>query len=246
VCVIDEDVARRYWPGGNAVGHRLWNGAPDKPEKAYTIVGVVGATKVRDLADAKAKGSVYFPYIHYAGSRVEIVLRTAQAPQAAGPAVRAAVLRVDPELPVVDMKTMTARLDDSLVSRRSPLMLAGIFAGVALVLAAVGIYGVLAYAVTERRREIGVRMALGALPKQILAQFLALGARLVVVGSVLGAIGGWLIGRAMVSLLFGVGAAQPLVFVGAAALLSLVAMTACLVPAMRAARVPPMEALRSS
>jgi predicted permease len=246
VCVIDEDVARRYWPGGNAVGHRLWNGAPDKPEKAYTIVGIVGATKVRDLADAKAKGSIYFPYIHYAGNQVKIVLRTAQAPQAAGPAMRAAVLHVDPELPVADLKTMTARLDESLVQRRSPLMLAGIFAGVALVLAAVGIYGVLAYAVAERRREIGVRMALGALPQQILAQFLSLGAKLVIAGSILGGIGGWLVGRAMVSLLFGVGAAQPLVFVAAAALLGLVAMTACLVPSMRAARVPPMEALRSS
>jgi len=246
VCVIDEDVARRYWPGGNAVGHRLWNGAPDKSEKAYTIVGIVGATKVKDLADAKAKGSIYFPYIHYAGHQVEIVLRTAQAPQAAGPAMRAAVLHVDPELPVANLKTMTARLDESLVERRSPLMLAGIFAGVALVLAAVGIYGVLAYAVAERRREIGVRMALGALPQQILAQFLSLGARLVIAGSILGGIGGWLVGRAMVSLLFGVGAAQPLVFVGAAALLGLVAMTACLVPSMRAARVPPMEALRSS
>jgi predicted permease len=246
VCVIDEDVARRYWPGGNALGHRLWNGAPDKPEKAYTIVGIAGATKVQDLADAKAKGSIYFPYVQYAGSQIEVVLRTAQAPQAAGPALRAAVLRVDPELPVDDMKTMTARLDESLVERRSPLMLAGIFAGVALVLAAVGIYGVLAYAVAERRREIGVRMALGALPQQILAQFLSLGAKLVLAGSVLGGIGGWLIGRAMVSLLFGVGAAQPLVFAGAALLLGLVAMTACIIPALRAARVPPMEALRSS
>jgi predicted permease len=245
VCVIDEDVARRYWPGDNALGHRLWNGAPDKPDKTYTIVGVVGATKVQDLADAQAKGSIYFPYVFYAGSQVKAVLRTVQAPQAAGPALRAAVLRVDPELPVADLKTMTARLDESLVSRRSPLMLAGIFAGVALVLAAVGIYGVLAYAVAERRREIGVRMALGALPTQILAQFLVLGAKLVVVGSILGGIGGWLIGRAMVSLLFGVGGVQPLVFAGAAVLLSLVAMTACLVPAMRAARVPPMEALRS-
>jgi predicted permease len=246
VCVIDEDVARRYWPQGGAVGHRLWNGAPDKPDQAFAIVGVVGATKLQDLADTHAQGSIYFPYGLYAGLQVKVILRTVQAPQAAGPALRAAVVRVDPELPVTDLKTMTARLDESLVSRRSPLMLAGIFAGVALVLAAVGIYGVLAYAVAERRREIGVRMALGALPKQILAQFLSLGARLIAIGSVLGGIGGWLIGRAMASLLFGVGSAQPLVFAGAAGLLSLVAMTACLVPAMRAARVPPMEALRSA
>jgi predicted permease len=245
VCVIDEDVARRYWPKGNALGHRLWDGPPGKPEEAYTVVGIVGATKVQDLTEASSQGSIYFPYIYYASLDINVVLRTVQAPQSAGPALRAAVLRVDPELPVSDLKTMETRVNESLVSRRSPLMLAGIFAGVALVLAAVGIYGVLAYAVAERRREIGVRMALGALPTQILAQFLSLGARLVVVGSVLGGIGGWLIGRAMASVLFGVGGYQPLVFAAAAVLLSLVAMTACLLPAMRAARVPPMEALRS-
>jgi predicted permease len=246
VCVIDEEVAKRYWPGKSAVGHRIFNGVPDKKEEAFMIVGVVGATKTRDLADTRGHGSIYFNFLYYNSPYLSVVLRTSQKPEAAGPALRAAVLRADPELPVVDMKTMSARLDESLVARRSPLMLAGIFSAVALVLAAVGIYGVLAYAVAERRREIGVRMALGALPQQILAQFLSLGAKLVLAGSVLGGIGGWLIGRAMVSLLFGVGAAQPLVFVGAAALLAMVAMTACLVPSMRAARVPPMEALRSS
>jgi len=245
VCVVDEDVVRRYWPGKSALGQRIFNGAPGKPDEAYTIVGVVGSTKQTDLADTRANGSVYFPYIYQGSQGMTVLLRTAQAPQAAGPALRAAVLRVDPELPVEDLKTMTARLDESLVSRRSPLMLAAIFAGVALVLAAVGIYGVLAYAVAQRRREIGVRMALGALPQQILAQFLSLGAKLVVVGSILGVIGGWLTGRAMAGLLFGVGAAHPAVYAGTAALLSLVAMAACLVPAVRAARVPPMEALRS-
>ncbi len=245
VCVIDEDVERRYWPGKSAIGHRIFNGPPGKPDEAYTIVGVVGSSKQTDLADKRATGAVYFPYIHYADQGITALLRTVQAPQAAGPALRAAVLRVDPELPVEDLMTMTVRLDDSLVSRRSPLMLAGIFAGVALVLAAVGIYGVLAYAVAQRRREIGVRMALGALPKQILAQFLTLGAKLVIIGSILGGIGGWLTGRAMAGLLFGVGPAHPAVFVGTAALLALVAMAACLLPAVRASRVPPMEALRS-
>jgi predicted permease len=245
VCVIDEDVERRYWPGKSALGHRIFNGPPDKPDQAYTIVGVVGSSKQTDLADKRASGSVYFPYIHSANQSITALLRTVQAPQAAGPALRAAVLRVDPELPVDDLKTMTARLDDSLVARRSPVMLAGIFAGVALVLAAVGIYGVLAYAVAQRRREIGVRMALGALPQQILAQFLSLGAKLVITGSILGGLGGWLTGRAMAGLLFGVGPAHPAVFAGTAALLAVVAMAACLLPAVRAARVPPMEALRS-
>lgn len=245
VCVVDEDVERRYWPGKSAIGNRIFNGAPGKPEDAFAIVGVVGRTKQSDLADRRARGCIYFPYMLYAGQRISALIRTTQQPQAAGPALRAAVLRLDPELPVEDLKTMTARLDESLVARRSPMMLAGIFAGIALMLAAVGIYGVLAYAVAQRRREIGVRMALGALPQQILAQFLSLGARLVVIGSVLGAVGGWLTGRAMASLLFGVGPAHPLVFAGTAALLGTVALAACLLPALRAARVPPMEALRS-
>ena len=245
VCVIDDDVAQRYWPGKSALGHRLFNGPPGKPDEAFMIVGVVGATKQSDLADKKAKGNIYFPFVHYAGFNLRVLLRTAQAPEAAGSALRAAVVRVDPDLPVDDLKTMTARLDHSLGSRRSPLVLASIFAGVALVLAAVGIYGVLAYAVGQRRREIGVRMALGALPQQILGQFLSLGVRLAVTGSVLGVAGGWMAGRAMTSVLFGVGPANAAVFLGTAAILGLVALVACLIPAMRAARVPPMEALRA-
>jgi ABC-type antimicrobial peptide transport system permease subunit len=243
--VIDEDVAHRYWPGKSALGHRLFNGAPDKPETAFTIVGVVGPTKQTDLADTMATGCVYYPYFYYAGSQVSVVLLTAQSPEAAGPALRASVLRIDPELPVEDEKTMSALRDHSLGSRRSPMVLAGIFAGVALVLAAVGIYGVLAYAVAQRRREIGVRMALGALPQQILGQFLSLGAKLAVAGSVIGIVGGWLAGRAMISVLFGVGPVNLAIFAGTAVLLGLVALAACLVPASRASQVPPMEALRS-
>ena len=123
--------------------------------------------------------------------------------------------------------------------------LAGIFAAVALVLAAVGIYGVLAYAVEQRRREIGVRMALGALPQQIRSQFLSLGGRLVGLGTLLGVVGGWFVGRAMQNLLFGVSSSNPLVYVATAVALSSVAMAACLIPSLKAARVPPMEALRS-
>ena len=245
VCVIDEDVARRYWPGRSPLGHGLFNGVPDKGEKPYTIVGVVDSTKQTDLADVRATGAVYFPYIHYATQGITVLMRTVQAPEAAGPSLRAAVLRVDPELPVTDLKAMTAVIDESLVARRSPLMLAGMFAAIALVLAAVGIYGVLAYAVAQRRREIGVRMALGALPQQVLAQFLSLGARLVIIGSLLGGLGGWLTGRAMAGLLFGVSPFNPAVFAATAGILGIVAMAACLAPAVRAARVPPMEALRS-
>ena len=246
VCVIDEAVAQRYWPKGDALGHRLKNGAPDEKGNYYTIVGVVGTVKQNDLADQKASGAGYFPYIHYAGSSVMIVVRTAQAPESFGPMLRSAVLRLDPELPLNDLKTMAGRVDDSLASRRIPFLLAGIFAGVALVLAAVGIYGVLAYSVLQRKREIGVRMALGAQPEQILAQFLAVGGRLLLFGLPFGLLGAWMAGRAMTGLLFGVAPANPLVLGGTAAVLALVTLLACLLPSRRAARVSPMEALRGS
>ncbi|HEY1765627.1 MAG TPA: FtsX-like permease family protein, partial [Opitutaceae bacterium] len=244
-CVVDEDVANRYWPGKSPIGRRIFDGVPEEPEKAYTIVGVVGATKITDLADKKATGSVYFDYINYASETMSAVLRTARVPQSVGREFQAAVLKVDPEIPVGDMKPMTAWIDESLVPRRSPMVLGGIFSAVALLLATLGIYGVLAYAVAQRRREIGVRMALGARPRQILGQFLGLGAKIILVGCVLGGIGGWLTGRAMANLLFAVRALDAGVFAGTAAMLSIVAMAACLAPALRAARVPPMEALRS-
>jgi ABC-type antimicrobial peptide transport system permease subunit len=208
-------------------------------------VGVVGATKQGDLVERQTTGSVYFPFTIEPGARVTAVLRTAQSPQSEASALRSAVQRVDPGLAVEDLETMTARIDDSLETRRSPLMLAGIFAGFAVVLAAVGVYGVLAYAVSQRRREIGVRLALGAQPRQIFTQFLSIGAKLVIVGSILGCIGGLLTGRALAGLLYGVGPADPEVYFGIAALLALVAIAACLVPAINASRVSPMEALRS-
>lgn len=246
VCVIDEEVARRYWPKGGALGHRLANGAPDPKADYHTIVGIVGAVKQKDLAETTAGGAVYFPYANYAGGSFELVVRTAQAPQTLGPALRAAVLRIDPELPLNDLKLMATRVDESLASRRIPFLLAGIFAVVALLLAAVGIYGVLAYSVVQRQREIGVRMALGAQPEQILRQFLGLGGRLLAIGLPLGLLGAWLAGRAMAGLLFGVAPTNPLVLGGTAAMLLIVAMVACLIPSRRAARIAPIEALRGN
>ena len=246
VCVVDEEVAKRYWPNGDAIGHRLSHEPPAQKPTYYTIVGIVGAVKMNDLADQRGGGAIYFPYGHYSGTYFFVVARTAQKPELAGSMLRQAVLKIDPELPLHDLKAMDLRLDESVASRRGPLLLAGIFAAVALVLASVGIYGVLAYSVAQRQREIGVRMALGALPEQILAQFLALGGKLLAIGLPLGLILAWLAGRAMSGMLFGVAPANPLVLGGTALVLALVAMLACLLPSRRAARVMPIEALRSN
>ena len=156
------------------------------------------------------------------------------------------MLRLDPELPLSELMTMQGRVNDSLASRRIPVLLAGMFATMALLLAAVGIYGVLAYSVLQRQREIGVRMALGAQPGQILRQFLGLGTRLLLIGLPLGLLGAWLAGRAMTGLLFGVAPANPLVLGGTALMLFVVAMAACLLPSRRAARIAPIEALRAN
>lgn len=173
-----------------------------------------------------------------------VLIRTSQRPEAIGLAVRKVVRAIEPELPIHDLRTMETRIADSLIMRRSPLLLAGVFASVALLLAAIGTYGVLSFAVAQRRREIGLRMALGALPGQIGRQFLSLGLRLLLVGTALGAFGAWLAGRAMQSILYNVPPLHAATLLGTALIMGVVSLVACLLPALRASRVDPMEALR--
>jgi hypothetical protein len=244
VCVVDADFAKRYWPGRSALGHRLTNGPKFEEKEATTIVGVVGSVKQHDLAETEPHGAVYYPYGNYSSSQISVVVRTSLPPGSLAPALQKIVLKLDPELPVDDLKPMQTWVDDSLVARRSPAVLAGIFAAVALLLAAVGTYGVLAYAVSQRRREIGVRMALGALPSQVLAQFLGLGAKLLLAGIVAGVLGAWAAGRAMQGVLFGVGAMHGGVLVATAAIMATVVLLATFLPSRRASRVSPIEALR--
>jgi predicted permease len=244
VCVVDEDFARRYWPGQSALGHRLVNGPTFEEKEAFTIVGVVGNVKQTELAEASAQGAIYFPYRHYASNTFYLVLRSPLPAAALAPTLQKFVLSLDPQLPVNDIKPMQTLVDDSVLTRRSPAILAAIFAAVALVLASLGTYGVLAYAVNQRRREIGVRMALGAQPGQVRAQFLGLGARLLLAGTALGALGAWAAGRAMQSQLVGVTPWHPGVFVGTALALGATVLAATFLPSHRASRVSPLDALR--
>lgn len=244
VCVVDEAFARRYWPGQSALGHRIASDVNITEENAITIVGVVATVKQRDLTDAAPLGSVYVPYRLRSDNSFHIVLRTPLSPTALASALQRTVLELDPQLPIDDVKVLRELVDDSLVTRRSPAVLVAIFAGAALLLAAIGTYGVLAYAVNQRRREIGVRMALGALPAQVLRQFLGLGLRLLAFGIVLGAFGAWAAGRAMTGLLYDVPGFHSGVALATAVTLLLVVLLATLIPSRRAAQVSPIEALR--
>lgn len=245
VCVVDEDFVRRYWPNGDSpIGRRIASDVEVTDENAMTIIGVVGGIKTEDLVEDRKLGTVYLPYNLRASSSMYVVLRTSLAPEAMSATLRRVVLDLDPQLPLDDIQVLQHRIDDSLVTRRSPALLAGLFAGVALVLAAVGTYGVLAYAVGQRRREIGVRMALGALPGQVRWQFLGLGIRLLAIGVALGVFGAWGAGLAMQSVLYDVAPFHPGIAAATAAVLAVVVLAASLLPSHRASRVSPMEALR--
>ena len=245
VCVVDADFARRYWPGQSALGRLIADDVKVTKENAITIVGVVGTVKQHDLADTDAQGAVYFPYQKYSSNGFSVIIRTSLDPEALASILRKTVLAIDPALPVDNIKTMQTLIDDSLVSRRSPAVLAGAFAVVALLLAAIGTYGVLAYAVSQRRREIGVRMALGALPHQVLGHFLTMGAKLLGAGVLLGIVGSWAAGRAMQSVLFGVGSVDAGVLGATAVTMIAVVLLATIIPSRRATKVDPMVALRA-
>jgi putative ABC transport system permease protein len=255
VCVVDEDFARRYWPNGRALGQRVFpntrsaeglkvQGNDSDDARLFTIVGVVGAVKQAELTEPQGQGAVYLPFMDSDGINIFVVTRTSQRPEAFAETLRKLVRATNPDLAIDNLRSMDTRIAESLIARRSPALLAGIFAGVALLLAAIGTYGVLSYAVAQRRREIGIRMALGAQRGQIGAQFLSLGLRLLVGGTILGLLGAWLAGRAMQSVLFDMPTLPLTILLGTALVMTAVSLVACLIPARSATKVDPMIALR--
>ena len=244
VCVVDEDFARYYWPHSSAIGQKLFEGSEETKEgDAFTVVGVVGAVKQAGLADEAAQGAVYYPYALRTDDHLFVAVRTSLRQESLGPALQTIVRQMGPEATISDLRSMETRISESLVTRRAPALVAALFAAIALLLTAVGTYGILSYAVAQRRREIGVRMALGARPQQIRGQFLALGLRLLAAGTILGATGAWATGRAMRNLLFHVPPFQLPALAGAAGVIGVVSLLACLVPSHRASRISPTEAL---
>ena len=244
VCVVDEDFARHYWPQGGAIGQRVFLGSEERPDAdAFRIVGIVSPMKQAELTDAETQGAAFFPFGHRMDGEFYVVARTSLAPESLGNTLQAVVRSIDPELPVSNLLPMERRVADSLVARRSPALLAGLFSVIALLLTTIGTYGVLSYAVAQRRREIGLRMALGARPEQVRRQFVALALRLLIGGTAVGLFGVWLASRAMEAVLFQVPAFHPATLAATAIVLGTVSVAACLVPSHRAARISPMEAM---
>jgi predicted permease len=251
VVVIDEWLANRYWQEGGALGDRMVYGevpgTDSIPEESlYTVIGIVETIKQNDLTTPASEhvGAYYFTYRQSPQAVVTLTVRSAtgDAPEVT-PEVRSVLARLDPELPFFGVETMQARIDASLTQRRVPLVLLGVFAVVALLLAVVGIYGALAYTVTQRTREIGIRMALGSDPSHVFRGVVAQGLGVTAAGLVLGGAAAYFLTRLIESLLFGVAATDARVIAGVALLLAMVAAIACTIPARRATRVNPVEAL---
>lgn len=242
VAVVDQYLVDKYFKGRRAVGQEIRRGGPDSP--AIRIVGVVGTINSLDLGQPVTKERIYRPLSQNTFGGMALVVKAGIEPSQLVSQVRAAVRQIDPEQPIADVRTMEQWMDRSLEVRRAPMMLLAIFGGVALVLSAIGIYGVLAYGVTQRVREFGIRQALGADARSILSLVLAQGARRVGLGLVLGLVGALVLSRYLESMLFGVSTRDIPVFAGVTLLLLAVAMVACYVPARRATRIDPMIALR--
>ena len=244
VAIVNEAMAREFWSGEEAIGKRFRMG-PDEPWRA--IIGI--AADVRQMGvDAPVKAEMYFPYAQMTVSPWyaprDLVIRTSGDPARIVAAVRQEIRAVDPDQPVSNIATMADVIDKETGPRRIGTVLSSAFAGLALVLAALGIYGVLSYYVVQQTRQIGVRLALGGRPRDILSLVLRKGVVLTLIGVVIGLGASFALTRLMQNLLFGVDALDPLTFAVVAVVIAAVALAACAIPARRAARVDPLVALR--
>lgn len=243
VAVISQSLARRVWPNENPIGKRIQFGNMDGDLRLLHIVGIVGDVRERGL-DAELRPTVYaYALQRPQASDLSVVVRGQSDPATLVPAMRRVVQSLDPELPI-NFRTLEQIFSSSLDQRRFSLVIFGAFAAVALLLAVMGVYGVMTYAVAQRSKEIGVRMALGATVRDILKQTMGQGLRLIVPGLAVGLIGALAVTRLLVTLLFGVSPADSFTFATVAGLLATVALLACYIPARRAAKVDPVVALR--
>ena len=247
VTIITATMAQRYWPGRDALGKQVGVGLTRFPLR--TIVGIVADTKHVSLSE-KSIPEMYVPYTQNEikvwpnMQTMQVALRTAQDPATMAGDVRRALNSVDPDLPLAKPATLTSLVDDSVVQPRFSMLLLASFGGIALLLASIGMYGVISYSVARRTREIGIRMALGAAPREVFRMVLSQGARLVAVGLAIGLAASLGVARLMTSFLYGIKATDPATYAAVCLLLTFVVLLACYLPARRATRVDPTVALR--
>jgi putative ABC transport system permease protein len=240
--IISKRLADRLWPGENPVGHQalLWKGQSNDPAE---VIGVAANQHERGL-EADATLTVYLPSYGSGPGPVQFAVHTAGNPTAVTPALRSILKEIDPNLPLADVQTMDEIVSRSVAPRRFNMFLLTIFAGVALLLALVGVYGVLAYSVGQRTAEIGLRVALGATPRSVLTLIVGQGMRPIMVGIAIGIAGALGLSHFVSSLLFNVKPVDPVTYGAVALLVAVAALLSCYVPALRALRIDPVAALR--
>jgi len=239
---LNETLKKRHFPNESALGKKM----QIQDEVWRTIIGVVAEVRERGF-EATLKPGVYLPIVQNKTAWAipgQLVVRTKTPPLALAPAVREIIWSINPDQPISQIRTMDDIIDLDVADRKQQMSMLGAFSVLALILAALGIYGVLAYAVSQRTREIGVRMALGAASSQVVRMIVRQGFQLAGAGLVVGAAVAFALSRAMTSILFGVQPADPVTFGVTIAILSLVSIAACTIPAIRASRVDPLIALR--
>jgi putative ABC transport system permease protein len=244
---VNETLAKMFYKNQSPIGKRVRPGGPQRPW--FTIVGVARDVKQGGV-NAKTGSELYFlseqgpSAMQSARRNMNVVIRTVLPPESLAPQIRRIVQAMDPTLPIVNLRSMTDVFDESLSRPRFLAQLLGVFAGLALLLAAIGTYGILSYSVTERRREIGIHMALGATRRNVLGMVLGQGMRLTIAGLVAGLAAAFVLTRLLQSQLFNVKPSDPMTIASVAAMIAAVALAACYIPASRATRVDPMVVLR--
>jgi predicted permease len=250
VIVLDEWLANRYFPNDSAIGKVVLFGAlpgmevDDWEAFRYTVVGVVGSIKQNNLVET-SRGAFYFPFSRDLRPRVSLLVRSDTDLTPLVQASTAAVVGIDPELPFFAVRSMQVRIHGSVMGFRSNMLVMTLFSGIALFMAGIGIYGILAFSVTQRTKEMGIRMALGSRCGNLFRVVVGHGLKLVLLGLIIGAVGSAVLARLIQSLLFGVQPSDPVVAVVGAGILVATALLACMVPALRATRIDPLVALRA-
>jgi len=241
--IVDEYMADQLWPGQNPIGKRIHIVELPTKDPWQTVVGVVGRVK-QDSLDSNPRIAFYLAHRQFPVRAMTVAFRSRTNPAAMLSATTSALRSLDPDLPMYHVRTMEQQVNESLAQRRFSMMLLAVFAGVALALATIGIYGVMAYQVNQGTRELGIRIALGASQRNILSLVVRQGMVLAISGVTMGLAAAFLLTRLMRSLLFGVEATYPITFAGISLLLAAIALLACYIPAQRAARIDPLISLR--